>query len=157
MQIAIEFIKKAIVACLVFLLAAQSGEAIAQDPQTPAQILQTQTAPAPPSSPQISYNQTANLASPADPAQASGQSGQSSSSQPAPNQQQGTPGAVGTAAAPYGKISGVAASRPAGAAIAPAKQRRARSFLIKFGLIAGACVAVGTVAALSRSSPSTPH
>ena len=63
---------------------------------------------------------------------------------------------TGTAAAQAGKVSGSAASRPAGAAIAPAKQRQVRSFLIKMGVIAGAGVALGSVAALSRASPSKP-
>jgi hypothetical protein len=63
---------------------------------------------------------------------------------------------TGTAAAQAGKVSGSAASRPAGAAIAPAKQRQVRSMLIKMGVIAGAGVALGTVAALSQASPSKP-
>jgi hypothetical protein len=63
---------------------------------------------------------------------------------------------TGTAAAQAGKVSGSAASRPAGAAIAPAKQRQVRSVLIKIGVIAGAGVALGTVAALSQASPSKP-
>ena len=64
---------------------------------------------------------------------------------------------VGTAAATFIKTTGVAASRPAGAAIAPAKQRRARSILIKVAAIAGAGVAVGAVVALASASPSRPH
>ena len=64
---------------------------------------------------------------------------------------------VGTAAAPYEKTTGVAASRPAGAVIAPGKQRRARSILIRVGVVVGAAVAIGTVVALSRSSPSRPN
>jgi hypothetical protein len=79
---------------------------------------------------------------------------QSTTSQP---QQNGTTAPVGTAAAPYEKGIGVAASRPAGAVIAPAKQRRTRSILIKVGLIAAAAVAIGTVVGLSSASPSTPH
>ncbi len=72
-------------------------------------------------------------------------------------QQQNPPGQpTGTAAAPAGNISGSVASRPAGAAIAPAKQRQVRSFLIKFGVVAGAGIALGTVYALSRGSSSTP-
>jgi hypothetical protein len=63
---------------------------------------------------------------------------------------------VGTAAAEVGTASGVAASKPAGVAIAPAKQRRVRSILIKLGAVAGAGVAVGTVLALSQASPSRP-
>jgi hypothetical protein len=64
---------------------------------------------------------------------------------------------LGTAVAPYEKGIGIAASRPAGAVIAPAKQRRTRSFLIKVGLLVGAGVAVGTVVGLSKASPSQPH
>jgi cytoskeletal protein RodZ len=68
-----------------------------------------------------------------------------------------TPQPTGTAAAQAGKLSGNAASRPAGAAIAPAKQRQVRSFLIKMGVIAGAGVAIGTVALLSKgTSPKPP-
>jgi hypothetical protein len=62
----------------------------------------------------------------------------------------------GTAAAQQGKISGSALSRPAGVAIAPTKQKRVRSILIKVGFIAGAGIALGTVAALSAASPSRP-
>ena len=79
---------------------------------------------------------------------------------PKPAQEQqngGTPAPVGTAVAPYEKGLGIAASRPAGAVIAPAKQRRSRSFVIKVGLIIGAAVAVGTVVGLSSASPSRPQ
>ena len=72
-------------------------------------------------------------------------------------EQSGTPAPLGTAVAPYGKGIGIAASRPAGAVIAPAKQRRTRSFVIKLSVLIGACVAVGTVVALSNSSPSQPQ
>lgn len=63
---------------------------------------------------------------------------------------------VGTAAAGSVETTGVAASKPAGAAIAPAKQRRTRSLLIKVGALVGASVAIGTVVALSSASPSRP-
>jgi len=86
------------------------------------------------------------------------QSGQASTLPPQPNEpQSATPKPVGTAAAPYEKTTGIAASRPAGAVIAPAKQRRARSILIRVGVIVGAAVAIGTVAALSKGSPSRPN
>lgn len=62
-------------------------------------------------------------------------------------------GAAGAKAAP---AKGAPASRPVGSAIAPAKQRERRSLLIKMGLIAGACVAVGSAVALSKGSPSRP-
>jgi hypothetical protein len=80
-------------------------------------------------------------------------SGQSGTDQ----QQSGDQKPVGTAAAPYEKSTGVAASRPAGAAIAPAKQRRARSILIRVSVVVGAAVAIGTVVALSRGSSSRPN
>lgn len=81
---------------------------------------------------------------------------------PAPNaspqqQQSGTSAPVGTAVAPYEKGTGIAASRPAGAVIAPAKQKRTRSFMIKVGVLIGAAVAVGTVVGVSLASPSRPH
>jgi hypothetical protein len=63
---------------------------------------------------------------------------------------------LGTAASEAGTASGAAASRPAGIAIAPAKQRQSRSLLIKIGALVGVGVAVGTVMALSSSSPSRP-
>ena len=68
-------------------------------------------------------------------------------------QQNPQPEPSGTAVAPRVQVSGGAASKPAGAAIAPPKQRRTRSLLIKFGFIAGAGAALGTVAALSAGSP----
>lgn len=64
-----------------------------------------------------------------------------------------TPQPSGTAVAPQVEVSGGAASKPAGVALAPPKQRQIRSLLIKFGFIAGAGIALGTVAALSAASP----
>ena len=73
-----------------------------------------------------------------------------------PTDQQQNSHPVGTAAAPVVKPTGVAASRPAGAAIAPAKQRRVRTIVIRVGIIVAAGVAIGTVAALSHGSPARP-
>jgi len=81
------------------------------------------------------------------------QPAQAQPSQPAPTDQQAPAGA---AAAPAGATAGGAASRPAGNAIAPAKQRQVRSLLIKLGAVAAAGAAVGVVYALSRSSPAVP-
>jgi hypothetical protein len=64
---------------------------------------------------------------------------------------------IGTAVAPVEAVTGVTASRPVGAAIAPAKQRRARAILIRVSIVVGTAVAVGTVVALSRASPSRPN
>lgn len=78
--------------------------------------------------------------------------------QPAQNSagQNGTPAAVGTAAAPAETNAGAAASRPAGAAIAPARQRRRHALLIRMGIVVGAGVAIGAVALLAHSSASEP-
>jgi len=89
--------------------------------------------------------------------QADDQNGQSGTPQSGSEQEQsGVPKPVGTAAAPYEKTTGVAASRPTGAVIAPAKQRRARTLLIRFAVVVGGAVAIGTVVALSHGSPSRP-
>lgn len=63
---------------------------------------------------------------------------------------------LGTAVGQQGVTVGGPASTPAGAAIAPAKQRQYRSLLIKIGAIAAVGAAVGAVMALTRSSPSHP-
>lgn len=73
---------------------------------------------------------------------------------PAQSQPPQKPEPNGTAVAPQIETSGGAASKPAGVAIAPPKQRRVRSLLIKLGVLAGAGIAIGTVAALSAASPS---
>jgi uncharacterized protein involved in copper resistance len=62
----------------------------------------------------------------------------------------------GVAGAKKAPAKGAPAARPMGAAIAPAKQRSRRSLLIKVGVVAGACVAVGSVLALSKASPAKP-
>ena len=81
----------------------------------------------------------------------------STQQQGAAQQQSGTQQPVGTAASESVKATGVAASQPAGAAIAPAKQRRTRSILIKVGALVGAGVAIGTVVGLSAASPGRPR
>lgn len=63
---------------------------------------------------------------------------------------------LGAAAAEAGVTAGGAASRPAGSAIAPAKQGQRRSLLIKIGLIAAGGAAIGAVYALSRGTGSVP-
>lgn len=145
-----DLMRRCIVNALVVLLiaplanAAPRQQAPASQPsqQTPAPAqttpTQPQTAPAQP--------QTAPAQQPTPPRQ-------TQQSQPLPN----SPTPVGTAAAPYENPVGAAVSRPAGAAIAPAKQKRRRSFLIRTGLLIGAAVAIGTVVALSKASPSRPN
>lgn len=72
--------------------------------------------------------------------------------QPLPRGQQ----PAGTAVGERGTTAGGAASRPAGSAIAPAKQHQYRSLFIKIGVIAAAGAAIGTVVALTKGSPSKP-
>jgi hypothetical protein len=155
MRIAHELIRKPIVACLVLSMAAGSGKTLAQEPQSPVPV--QQAAPSPQSQSLNPDDSTANPALQDAPAQSGGSSGQSSTSQSTPDRQDSAAKPLGTAVAPTGKASGATASSPAGAVIAPAKQRRARSIFIKVGVIAAAVVAVGTVAALSHASPSTAH
>ena len=73
---------------------------------------------------------------------------------PKPKQQPSQP--VGAATAEKVPTAGGAAAKPAGAAIAPAKQHQTRSLLIKIGAIAAAGVAAGTIFALSRGTSSKP-
>lgn len=63
---------------------------------------------------------------------------------------------VGTAAAEAPKVNGVTAAQPSGVAIAPAKQRRVRTIVLRVGAMVGAGVAIGTVIALTAGTPSKP-
>ncbi len=63
---------------------------------------------------------------------------------------------VGAATAESVPTSGGAAAKPAGVAIAPAKQHQTRSLLVKIGAVVAAGAAVGTVYALTRATSSTP-
>ena len=63
---------------------------------------------------------------------------------------------VGTAAAGAIPANGIAASQPAGVAIAPAKQHRVRTIVLRMGAVIGAGVAIGTVVALTEATPSKP-
>jgi hypothetical protein len=127
-----EFMVKQIAMSLALLLAIQLGTTTASAQQSTAPAAQT-------------------------PAGQETQNGQSGNAQTGAQPQSDSTKPVGTAVAPYEKTAGVTASRPAGAVIAPAKQRRVRAILIKVGIIVAAGVAIGTVAALSRGSSSQPH
>lgn len=122
--------------------------AAAQLPEAPQPVQKTaEVNPAAPGPTEVAEANGAQSQS-ASPAGAS----QSSSSAPQSNGQK----PLGTAAAPPQSSVGFTASRPAGAVIAPAKQRRARAIMIRMALIVGAGVALGTVLALSRATPSQP-
>jgi hypothetical protein len=129
------WIHRRIAGCLVALLAVPFGEVATAQQAAPVPAAETQ--------PQNS-----------DTTQAPAATQSPAAAQPP---QPGVTVPVGTAAAPYEKGIGVAVSKPAGAVIAPAKQKRTRSILIKVGIILAAGVAIGTVVALSAGSPSKPN
>ena len=138
-----DLVSRQIAACLVFIVAAQLSYGA---PLPPQQSVARQNAPAT----QVAENDGGGSALPEAPAP-------QPEAAPASGDQQSNPQKpVGTAAAPVTRPSGVAGSRPAGAAIAPAKQRRVRRLLVRWGIVLGAAAAVGTVAALSYGSQSRP-
>jgi len=155
---------------LVLLLAmplAEAAEATPQlqlpteEPQRASSVQATTQDTHQPKDPGASADQTDQSApdSAASPRPVATNQGAGSDAAPSASElpQAAPPKPVGTAAAPYEKTTGVTASSPAGAVIAPGKQRRTRSILIKVGVIVGAAVAVGTVVALSRGSSSRPN
>jgi hypothetical protein len=75
---------------------------------------------------------------------------------PQPKAQQQMQQPLGAATAGGVPVVGGAASRPAGEAIAPDKQRQRRSFLLKMGLIAAVGVAGGVVYGLSKGTSAKP-
>ena len=97
--------------------------------------------------------------SPAEPAAPTAQQPQppaaSNGQQPA-NQGTSSQEPLGTATAERGATAGGSASKPAGMAIAPAKQKQTRSLLIKIGAVAAAGAAFGIVYGLTRATPSLP-
>lgn len=167
MRIAGWLTERQIGGCLVLMLAAPTAKAAATPWRDAAPARQEQSAPlsgtqeAGADSGKAIVNSAPSDATLPDAPDAqspsTGSNEQNGSSQPSQDpQQKGAAQPVGTAAAPSETTTGVAASKPAGAAIAPAKQRRVRTFLISIAVVAAACVAVGTVAGLSRTSPSQP-
>lgn len=130
------------IACgLVLAMVAPAGWA-ATDPLPSAPVPHVQTDAIPDGQPGGAQNQNGQQQPPA---------GQQQQNQQNPNEP------VGTAAAPVVTPEGTPASRPAGAAIAPIKQRRTRSFAIRIALLVGAGIAIGTVAGTTLASPSRPH
>lgn len=157
MQFSTSLYGRLVAGSLVLALLAPCAEAVpvqgsAADPQTseaaPQSVSSANSEPSLPDNP-----------SPATPAVA--QDASQAPAAPAPQQQQPVnpqqgSKPVGTAAAPYEKTLGVAASRPAGAVIAPAKQRRVRTIWISVAVVVGAGIAVGSVVGLSKASSSRP-
>ena len=126
--------------------------------ELPAAAQQT----APPSDVQLPDSPGATLAKLQPPAlpQSGTQSEPRATAPPVPqNQTQAQPAPQkpeGTAAAEPTHAGGVAASQPAGVAIAPDKQHRARTIVIRVGAIIGAAAAVGAVVALTEATGSKP-
>ena len=152
------WLRRQIALCLVIFLTAPFGEAASALPQQVSpgeQAGQSQNTNSGATKTSAPTTQSETIPDSPTPVE---QNQPSSSFLNAPEQKQSaTPEPVGTAVAPYEKIVGVAASRPAGAAIAPAKQKRTRTILISVGVVVATAVAVGTVVALSKASPSQPH
>lgn len=171
MKIANSRVMRQVAGGLVLLVIMQAAEATAQSGQDspPAQTAQTalpdstQATAQGVDEPNPNTNQVAQAASDsstggAQQPQSAAASSQNNGATSSSSEQQSTPAKpVGTAAAPALGSNGIAGSRPTGAVIAPAKQRRVRAILISIGAVLGACVAVGAVAALSHSSPSQPR
>jgi cytoskeletal protein RodZ len=131
-------------------VASSAQQPVAELPDSPgATVARMQS----PSFQQSSSQQGSSAQSSNVPASAESQ-GQPTQSAPAQTQPAQRP--VGTAAAEPMHAGGVAASQPAGVAVAPAKQRRTRTIVIRVGAIIGAGVAVGTVAALTQATSSKP-
>lgn len=139
--------------CLAAFLVPQTA-LLGAAQQEPAQQQQTAPAPQLPADPP-----TQGSAVPSQDAPPSAPTPQTSpQAQQAPPQQPVLPQQpVGTAAAPVDKPTGIPGSRPSGAAIAPAKQRRVRAIVIRVGLVIAAGAAVGTVIGLTKASHSTPQ
>lgn len=132
---------------------AQSGGQTGNTAQQPASSGTTLNPSQPPLAPVTTYPNASDT--PQDQATAPAGNAQAATPDaPQPKQQPSQP--VGAATAERVPTAGGAAAKPAGAAIAPAKQHQTRSLLIKIGAIAAAGAALGTVYGLSRSSPSTP-
>lgn len=146
MRVSIFRLKRPVSLCLAVALVAPLDAIAVTTPVSQPTTAEKSTQPSPyPDSPGTTW------------AQARSEAQQTNAPQSVPADQQNSTTPVGTAAAPYVKPEGVTASRPAGAAIAPAKQKRVHSLAIRVGLLVGAGVAVGTVTALSLSSSSHPH
>jgi hypothetical protein len=155
MSIAHCFFKRPIAAGLILFLAMPVAQAFAEDAQQVAGAGSQPQDSASVQAPQPIQSQGTESSAQSSPANSSQQTqpAQDKAQQPA---QSGSGKPVGTAAAPVEKTTGITASRPAGAVIAPAKQRRARSILIRVGVVVGAAVAIGIVIGASKASNSRP-
>jgi cytoskeletal protein RodZ len=127
----------------------QSSQSIPQQPATPGSSVNPSQAPLAPVTtyPDASGAQQEPSSPNAAPAQ---------TSVPEAPQPKKPTEPVGAATAESVPTSGGAAAKPAGIAIAPAKQHQTRSLLFKIGAVVAAGAALGTVYALSHGTSSTP-
>lgn len=127
-------------------------------PSVPSQGIQRSNTQPAANSPEATAEDARNESADSLPSAPTPMPAQQAPAQQAPAQQQSTPQQpVGTAAAPYEKPTGVSGSRPAGAAIAPAKQRRVRAIVIRVAIVLAAGAAVGAVVGLSKATHSAPQ
>jgi len=139
----------------VSLAAAQQSASLAEPPHETANVSDPADLPDSPGVTLAKLQPQNSL--PSDPAQQSNApAAAQSQGQQAQPPQQAPQNPVGTAVAEPTHAAGIAASQPAGVAIAPARQRRVRTIVIRVGAIIGAGVAVGTIVALSAATPSKP-
>lgn len=134
-------VHRATVCTLIFFVSAAAEPLVAQQQTQQPQQQPAQNSTQPP------------IELPENPGRSSTPAANAPAAAPQNNVPPTAPQPSGTAVAPEVQVSGSAASKPAGVAIAPPKQRQIRTWLIRFGFIAGAGVALGTVAALSAASP----
>jgi len=144
-------------ACTLALLGmlTETLPAAAQQSSSPSETINTGTAPLPDSPGAIRFSSSDEKKTTDDSIVLLAQS-QSESSTPPPPQSAAPQKPVGTAAAEGPNTSAIAASQPAGVAIAPAKQRKVRTIILKTGAIIAAGVAVGAIVALTAATPPKP-
>jgi hypothetical protein len=111
-----------------------------------------------PDSPGSAWLKSQSAAPQADntPSSSSASQQQSNSAPNAQPQEQKAEQPVGTAAAEGPAVRGITAAQPAGVAIAPGKQRRVRTIVIRVGAIVGGAAALGAVIALTAGTSSKP-
>jgi hypothetical protein len=127
----------------------QSSQSIPQQPATPGTGVNPSQAPL---QPVTTYPDAAGTAQ----EQQSPNAAPAQTSVPEAPQPKRPTEPVGAATAESVPTSGGAAAKPAGIAIAPAKQHQTRSLLFKIGAVVAAGAALGTVYALSHGTSSTP-
>jgi len=147
-------------ACCALVLSLP-GDVFAQDPEAAPRDSRVIAASELPDSPGAAWSKaqdtsTAQQSSSAQATTSASEQTGTAQTAPAQDQEQKPQRPVGTAAAETPKTKGVTAAQPSGVAIAPAKQRRVRTLVIRVGAIVAAGAAVGTVIAFTKATPSRP-